>query len=376
MERSNRLGLPNAPTVTAPADAGRPHGRGQPAKVVIPIPTPDQNRPTLETVARMAAVSRQTVSNVLNAPHLVRPETRRRVEQVIAETKYRPVKAAQTLRTRRSHLIAVGVPPPVENDGEVLDKFLHALTARAQQRGYRVLLVTANDDRTEIMAYDDLLREYDLDAFVLTGTHTGDERTAWLRSQHVPFITFGRPWGTDARHSWVDVDGASGVRAATDHLIAAGHQRIAFLGWPKGSGVGDDRHSGWQQSCRAAGLPTRGLVRRMEHGLAPGRAACASLLDSPVPPTAFVCVSDTIALGAWTEFMARGLVPGKDGAIVGFDDSSAAAVTGLSSVAQPLAEVATACLDALQKVLASTSRRPRPPSQVLLQPRLIMRNST
>jgi len=333
-----------------------------------------QQRPTLETVARAAAVSRQTVSNVLNAPHLVRPATRERVEAVIAETGYRPVKAAQTLRTRRSHLIAMGIPSPGEGAGELLDRFLHALTEQAQHRGYRVLLFTASNDSGEIAAYDSLLSEYDLDAFVVTSTHTADSRTTWLTRQRVPFVTFGRPWGTVARHSWVDVDGACGIRAATRHLIAAGHQRIAFLGWPAGSGVGDDRRSGWEQACQAAGLPTSGLSSQAEDGIGSGRAACAALLGSPQPPTAFVCVSDAIALGAWTELTARGLAPGQDIAVTGFDNSAAATAVGLTSLAQPVAEVAGACLEALQKLLAARGGRPRY-DRVLLEPRLVLRSS-
>lgn len=338
------------------------------------VPAPQQ-RPTLETVAEAAAVSRQTVSNVLNAPHRVRPATRERVEAVIAQTGYRPVKAAQTLRTRRSHLIAVGIPPPVEGRGEVLDAFLHALTEQAQQRGYRILLITAGDDRTEIDVYDALLSEYDLDAFVVTSTHAGDSRTAWLGQHRVPFVTFGRPWDSTGRHSWVDVDGACGMRAVTRHLIDAGHERIAYLGWPQGSGVGDDRRSGWEEACRAAGRPTGGLDRQLIDGLDTGRAACAALLAAPRPPTAFVCVSDVIALGAWTELTSRGLVPGRDAAVTGFDDSAAAAVIGLTSVAQPVADVAGACLRALQKLLAADGGRRRSYDRVLLEPRLVLRSS-
>jgi DNA-binding LacI/PurR family transcriptional regulator len=334
-----------------------------------------QQRPTLETVAEAAAVSRQTVSNVLNAPHLVRSATRERVEAVIAETGYRPVKAAQTLRTRRSHLIAAGIPTPAEGMGELLDRFLHALTDQAQQRGYRILLFTAGGDGAEIGAYDALLSEYDLDAFVLTGTHTGDSRTTWLAAHHVPFVTFGRPWGTPSRHSWADVDGAAGMRAATEHLIAAGHRRIAMLGWPDGSGVGDDRLSGWEAACAAAGLDAGGLLCRVTDSLANGRAACAGLLDSAEPPTAFACVSDTIALGAWTELTSRGLVPGQDAAVTGFDNSAAASVTGLTSVAQPVGEVAAACLDSLQRLLAARGGRPRSHDRVLLKPRLVVRSS-
>jgi DNA-binding LacI/PurR family transcriptional regulator len=341
----------------------------------MPVPLQRTQRPTLETVARAAAVSRQTVSNVLNAPQLVRPETRQRVEQVIAQTGYRPVKAAQTLRTRRSFLIAVGLQTPAEDRGEVLGSFLRALTERAQERGYRILLYTSDGDDTEIATYDSLRGQYDLDAFVLTGTHTGDKRTAWLHRERVPFVTFGRPWGAPSRHAWVDVDGALGVQAATDHLIRAGHRRIAFLGWPAGSGVGDDRRSGWQAACQSAGLRTAGVVAQMPNSLADGRAACAALLESADPPTAFVCVSDVIALGAWAELTARGQVPGTDVAVVGFDDSIAAALTGLTSVAQPLAEVAGACLDALQKLLATPPGRARPLDRVLLEPHLVVRSS-
>ncbi len=332
-----------------------------------------KERPTLASVARAAAVSHQTVSNVINAPHLVREQTRKRVEEVIAQTGYRPLKAAQMLRTRRSHLIAVIIPAPGEWHGELHNAFLHALTRQAQKSGYRILLFTATDDDEEIGAYDQLLSDYTLDAFVLTGTHSGDRRTSWLRRKHVPFVTFGRPWGSNVSHPWVDVDGAHGERVATEHLIAAGHQRIAFLGWPEGSDVGDDRQAGWAAACESSGLPSQPHCL-MEDELAQGRAACANLLDGPEPPTAFVCVSDTIALGAWTELTSRGLVPGRDAAVIGFDDTSAAAAVGLTTVAQPLDEVAAACLAALGKLLAP-GRRSSPYDRVLLEPRLVVRAS-
>jgi len=329
-------------------------------------------------VAKAASVSLQTVSNVINAPHLVRAATRERVESVIAATGYRPLKAAQTLRTQRSNLIAVIIPEPGRWKGELHNAFLHALTRRAQKSGYRILLFTAVDDDEEIQAYDQLLSDYTLDAFVLTGTHSGDRRTSWLRRKRVPFVTFGRPWGAAATHPWVDVDGAHGERTATEYLIAAGHRRIAFLGWPEGSDVGEDRKAGWDQACQAAGLPTDGLCARLEDDLVQGREGCARLLDAAEPPTAFVCVSDTIALGAWAEVTARGLAPGRDLAVIGFDDSAAAAAVGLTSVAQPLDAVADTCLVALDKLLSPgrvAGRRGTRP-HALLEPQLVIRSSS
>ena len=178
---------------------------------------------TIATVARHANVSRQTVSNVLNSPDLVRAETRDRVRAAIEELGYRTNLAARQMRTGRSRLIAVRIDPVRDGiETSVLDRFLHGLTEASAPAGYRVMLYTATDDRTEIATYEDLLASYALDAFVLTHTHHGDSRTAWLAEPGVPFVTFGRPWGGVDQHPWVDVDGAAGTAAATRHLLAAG----------------------------------------------------------------------------------------------------------------------------------------------------------
>src|SRR5258706_4546088 len=101
---------------------------------------------TIATVARHANVSRQTVSNVLNAPDLVRDETRLRVQTAIEQLGYRTNLAARQMRTGRSRLIAARIDP-VRNgiEGTVLDRFLHGLTEAAAPAGYRIMLYTASD---------------------------------------------------------------------------------------------------------------------------------------------------------------------------------------------------------------------------------------
>lgn len=332
-------------------------------------------RPSLESVAELAGVSRQTVSNVLNSPHVVKPETLARVRAAIEETGYRQNRAARTLRTRRSYLIAARMQAPSDGiNGAVLDSFLHALTARAEQRDYRVLLYTAEDDAQEIAAFDALLGDYDLDAFVLTGTHPDDERPAWLAEHGAPFVSFGRPWGAEAKHGWVDVDGSAGVYDATRHLIRRGHRRIAFIGWPEGYSVGDDRRAGYLRACAEENLDVTGLTRAGLDSLATGRFAVSELLNLASPPTALVCVSDSIALGVWTEITARGMTPGKDVAVVGFDDTPTASVIGMSSIAQPVGSIAEACLNLLTQTLDSdTATAPGP---LLLTPSLVVRASS
>lgn len=323
---------------------------------------------TITTVARRAQVSRQTVSNVINAPHLVREETQQRVRDAIAALGYRANQAARQMRTGRSRLIAVKIEPTRDGiNGSVLDRFLHGLTESASAAGYRVMLYTAADDAAEVNTYDELLGSYDLDAFVLTGTDHGDPRTAWLEARDVPFVTFGRPWDAPERHPWVDVDNAAGAAEATRHLLGTGHRRIGFLGWPAGSGVGDDRRSGWVSALRAAGADPSGLDRQTLDGIAEGAAAAEELLGLADPPTGLVCASDSLALGAIHAVRARGVPV----AVTGYDDTPVARAIGLTSVSQPLAQAAASCVDLLIAVLDGGARDRR--KQVLLQPSLVIR---
>lgn len=327
-------------------------------------------RATLGSVAALAGVSPQTVSNVLNAPHLVRSDTAERVRVAVRELGYRPHRAARQLRTHRSQVLGLRVEA-TPGDG-VFDRFLHALTDAAAERDYRIMLYTARGDEAEIAAYSELYDRWDLDGFVLTSTHPGDLRTSHLAERGIPCVTFGRPWDGSDHHPWVDVDGAAGTRAATEHLLAAGHRRIGFLGWPAGPGVGDDRMSGWQSALHAAGVPA-GPVARCHNDLTEGRAAAASLLDGA--PTALVCVSDVLGLAVLAELNERGLQPGTDVAVVGFDDTDVAQMAGLSSVNQPLAEVADACVRLITRLLQSPDRS-SPPDRVLLTPTLVARASS
>jgi DNA-binding LacI/PurR family transcriptional regulator len=332
-------------------------------------------RPTITTVAELANVSRQTVSNVLNAPHRVQADTRERVAAAILELGYRPHRAARQLRTHRSNLIAMRMTPFSEElAGSVLDRFVHAVTESAEHYGFRTLVFTADDDAAEIATYQDLLNSYELDAFVLTGTHHRDTRTTWLRKQSVPFVTFGRPWGVRAKHWWVDVDGRAGTTAATERLLAAGHRRIGFIGWPVGSGVGDDRRSGWEATLRGAGVSPAGLVTATENTVEDGRVSAVELVDRR-RVDALVCVSDTLALGALAMVSDRVSRGGSTVPVIGFDDSPSAAAMGLTTVAQPLREAAATCVDLLTNFLDKSEDDTVAEHHVLLEPHLVVRRS-
>lgn len=331
--------------------------------------------PTLADVAERAGVSRQTVSNAVNNPDLLRADTLVRVQEAIDELGYIPNRAARNLRTRASHLIGLRFTPAQEGTANAtMDRFVHTLVESSGESGYHVLLFPA-DPEDPLAGYDDLLRATAVDAFVITDTYLGNPQAAWLQSRRAPFVAFGRPWeNPDSTHPWVDVDGAAGTRLATDHLLDRGHERIAWIGWRRDSRIGEDRRSGWSQALRERGLPTTGLASRSEDTVASGREASAVLLDEAAP-TAFVCASDTLAMGVLHTLADRGLVPGRDVAVVGFDDSQVAQTVppGLTSVRQPLEQVAVEIVKALEGLLAHP---PVTRPGVLLAPTLAIRGTS
>ena len=344
--------------------------------------------PTLATVAREAGVSRQTVSNALNSPHLLRPETLDRVRRAVETLGYSPNRAARNLRTRSSHLIGLRVDRVVEGTANAtMDRFLHSLVESSKDAGYHVLLFSSGVDAGEgaehgdvdeslaIAGYDDLLRSTAVDAFVITDTYRGNPQAGWLEERGAPFVAFGRPWDEpSASHPWVDVDGRTGVMLAVDHLVDRGHERIAWVGWQKSSFIGEDRRTGWADAMHGHGLSTSRLSARGDDTVDFGRRAAHALLENE-KPTAFVGVSDTVAMGVLHALDDLGLAPGRDIAVVGFDDSIAAQVAppGLTSVRQPLEQVAVDIVNLLDKLL---SHKPIEEPGLLLAPTLVVRGSS
>lgn len=330
---------------------------------------------TVESVARHARVSRQTVSNAINAPSRLRPETLALVLASVEVLGYRPNRVARSLRTRATMMLGYRIEPGREGSSSpVLDRFVHALAATARGAGYHIVLFTSDDETTELKTYDDLIRTNAVDAFVLSGMHYGDPRQRWLAERGAPSVAFGRPWGIEDDTLWVDVDGAAGTEQAVDHLVDAGHRRIAFVGSPVDRAVGDDRFNGWRRAMRRHGLPTRGASVRGVDSLETGAQAAGKLLVA-APPTAIVCASDTLAAGCLHRAIELGLHVGRDLALVGFDDSPVAALLqpGLSSVRQPLERVGEEIVRLLTAVLAG--ERPDTP-HVLLTPTLVVRESS
>jgi DNA-binding LacI/PurR family transcriptional regulator len=331
-------------------------------------------RATLVDVALAAQVSRQTVSNVLNNPGKVAPQTIAKVRFEIERLKFRPNLAARALRQRKANALGIELNATGRRRlGNIQDSFLVELTIVARSRDAHIITFAVEDYLDPIAEYERLLATQMVSGFVLTNTRHEDPRPAWLRAHKVPFVSFGQVWDDPLFTAWADVDGGAGIAQGVHHLVDQGYGPIGYLGWPHGSPVGDDRRSGWVAATRELGIHDVSLQEVPPAGILDAAAAVQSLVKRVGIGGAIVCASDSLALAAYQAVRDQGLRPGADIGLTGFDDTDAAQVFGLTSLQQPLAQIARTLLS----YLAAADAGAGPPAQgAVFDPVVIPRHST
>ncbi len=334
--------------------------------------------PTIKDVAKEANVSVATVSYVLNDTGSVSDETRERVLRAIEKLGYRPNVIARGLQARESRMIGYSWRPvPPNQFHPILDKFIHSTAEAAARRDYHVLTFASPQPYDEIDVYREMVRTARVDGFIIPNTNLNDRRIRYLLDVGFPFVAFGRS-DPEWDFAWVDVDGTAGVQQAVNHLLELGHQRIACLAWPENSFTGRYRLEGYRSAMGAAGLRVEeGWILRCENLYRAAYDAVHSWLALPPDrqPTAVVAMSDLLAIGVMNAADDAGLEVGRDLAVVGFDDAPVTEYLRppLTSLRQPIAEVGELTVAMLIDLIHG---KPSSPAQVLLKPRLIVRDST
>lgn len=335
---------------------------------------PRSRQPTIADVGRAARVSRQTVSNVINAPERVRPATRETVERAINLLGYRTNRLARNLKHRSSRLFGYRIPEAQHAaQAPILDRFLHALTGAAREEGYHLLLFVPRTGGDESAAHDEMVGTQTVDGLIISDTTPHDERIEFLVRQGTPFVAFGRTELT-LPYAWVDVDGAAGTRLAVDHLVRNGHRRIAYVSETPVRTYISDRLRGYREGLEAHGLQVDpGLTVVGGEGPVAGAEALRALRALDDPPTAIVTGTDLLAVGVMEAARARDIPLGRNGlAVVGFDDRPFAAYLDppLTTLRQPIEQAAH---EIVRLLLAQL--RGEPARSVLLAPQLVIRQS-
>ncbi|MFJ7911291.1 LacI family DNA-binding transcriptional regulator [Kitasatospora sp. NPDC096204] len=316
---------------------------------------PRRGATTIEEVARAAGVSRQTVSNTLNAPHRVRPETLERVNTAIRELGYQPDQSARSLRSgaRRTIGYLAPVDDPLDPN-PLMAGFLEALVDAAGAAGQRVLLFRPGQGTADpVAAIDELVAARQVDGLVLADVLREDVRIAHVARLGVPFVSFGRT-GPAAPQCWVDIDNEAAMADVVRHLAALGHRRIGYLGAAEELPWMAARRAGFLAEAHRLGLSAvaTGAAEAGVSGTAAGSAVASvrALLRGPDRPTAFAAGDDLLALDVYEAVRAEGLVVGPGGvAVTGFHDTPLCRHLhpALTSVRLPLRAIATAMVGRL-----------------------------
>jgi DNA-binding LacI/PurR family transcriptional regulator len=335
-------------------------------------------RVSIKDVAVRAGVSYQTVSKVLNGELKVSPATEARISESVRELGYRPHHSARTLRTQRSQMIGYSwSSSETEQLNHIVHMFLTGVVSEAEAAGHHVLPFPYRNGDDQVAGYRELIDAGRVDGFVLSSVMYDDPRIIFLHERDFPFVAFGRS-GPNDEFAYVDVDGAAGMRLATEHLLRHGHRRVGLLAWAVATRVSDDRQAGYVQAHADAGVPVDPrLIGRGESDFESGYAATECWLSLPPDqrPTAVVAMSDLMAIGAMHAAQAKGLVIGRDFAVAGFDDVPLAQYLRppLTSVRQPIRRAGHLCVDLLVALLTGLPLEER---HILLQPELVIRAST
>ena len=341
------------------------------------------DRPTLDTVAAAAGVSRMTVSNAYNRPDQLSAATRERILVVAAELGYSgPSPAGRSLRRGRAGTIGIVLTESLAYafTDPGLVSFLRGVADELTEAGRAMLLVP-----THAVREDDLVRDAIVDAFVLCSLRDDDPAVAAVQARGIPVVTVGSPRLKGRPH--IGIDNIAAAKLAADHLTGLGHRRLAVVGVPDSMPLDAQgpvvqsrrgfklRVTGFVAAAAASGIDPGSItvVTAWNNSAEAGAEAARTLLQSTHRPTAVFAVSDVLALGVLGAAASEGLQVPADLSVVGFDgiDEGARSRPSLTTIAQDLRGqgrwAARTALNLVEGIRPPSSRNP---------PDLVIRSST
>ncbi|MDH2443325.1 LacI family DNA-binding transcriptional regulator [Amnibacterium sp. CER49] len=333
-------------------------------------PTARRKPAGLRDVAALAGVSMGTVSNVLNRPHAVAPDTRERVENAIKELNFVGSHAAVQFRSGRSELLGV-VLPDVGNPfwGDVL-RGIESVTDEAEV--FPVVSSTHQDAAREDRALLSFLSRQ-VNGLLYAPSAAGSASLSAYLQRDVPVVIFEHALADSSIPS-VYGDNVAGGRVAAAHLLSLGHRRIVLVNGPRTVSWSRDRRAGALEALEDAGASPEDLLEVVVGDLTAdqGEAAVDRVLALIPDGGAIMCGNDLVALGVLRGLLARGRHVPEEFSLVGYDDVEFARALSpaLTTVRQPSFEMG--------QLAATMLLHPEPgePVHAAFQPELVLRSST
>ncbi|HBY96921.1 MAG TPA: LacI family transcriptional regulator [Chloroflexi bacterium] len=275
-------------------------------------------------VARRAGVSITTASRVINnSSHPVSAATRARVLKVMEELNFRPSALARAMITKRTQIIGVIVG---DSSDPYFSVIIRGIEDVARKRGYLVIICNSERDPEVEYNYLSLMRDYHVDGLIFAGGSRQDETALRrvisaleeLHSTGVAIVALN-PHLFPAPQ--VSIDNVAAAREMTEHLLALGHRRIAYIDGPAEITTSALRRRGYREALEAAGLPPDpALIWPGDYTFESGLSTADRFIASNPRPTAIFASNDQMAIGAITSLRRLGITVPNDVSVAGLDD--------------------------------------------------------
>lgn len=324
---------------------------------------------TLGMVAAAAGVSPSTVSRILNGTAVVSEDKRAAVDDAIARLGFVPNPTARALAGGRSFSIGV-VTQAI--DSPFYGGALRGIEDRLSPAGYSPLFVSGHWNAKHEAQCIETLRSRRVDGIIVLTGRLGDAQLS-ESARHLPVVVTGRKLKAPGLFS-LSFDNQAGARLATEHLIALGHRRIAFVAGDMRHPDARERQRGYREALEAAGLSADPALQLAgNYSEESGFLAIEQLLAGGQRFSAIFAANDQMAFGASMALYRHGLKVPHDVSVVGFDDVASAmySIPPLTTVHHPVAELGQLAAEAMLQLLAGKA-----PRQTLPAPRMVLRESS
>ncbi|RBW70694.1 LacI family DNA-binding transcriptional regulator [Bacillus taeanensis] len=332
-----------------------------------------RSRVTLQQVAEHAGVSRATASLIVRGSSKISEKTRKKVLESMRELGYVYDRVAANLRSQRSSTVGLII---TDIANPFFSELLIGVHQELEKEGYTVLLGTTFDSDAKQDRLLSTMLEHRVGGVILCPVSDSSKETIdRIKQWDIPIIHAVREL-SEVNCDYVGIDYKIGAQMAVGHLIRKGHRRIAFLGGSSESSAWQERKRGYCTALKQAGLDIdESLFIENAVTREGGKASLQQALRHSNPPTAAFCFNDLVAFGVMQGIKDMGLTPGKDMAVVGFDDVQEASIstpslTTVSSFARLIGQHAADLLH--QRIVNINRERQR----IILQPELVVRGSS
>lgn len=328
---------------------------------------------TMDEIAKKAGVSQATVSRVINGNTSVNPALREKVMYWVRKLDYQPNATARSLVNNKSYLLGLIIP---DISNPYFSEVVQSIEEEAENNGYNIILCNSNGSSTKEKKHIKTLLSRQVDGFLIVPTNQKDTYLHKLKRDQIPVVVFTQQMD---KYDSVAVDHKYGGSLAAKHLIDLGHTKLGFIG-----SKGEEKFRGYLSIIKKHGLSFKeeyfiessGWLQLSTHDSY--NKVCNYLKNKKrsLQATAFFANNDLAAFGAIQAFEEFGFSVPEKIAIVGFDNTSLAAICrpALTSIAQPTGSIGSLAVELLLKRINGQAEKDI--AKILLEPRLVIREST